>query len=110
MKPFEIFISGYAKLPGGTTAEELYKVVAVGFSIDKNTGRILDADCSLVTRVAREHVRKILVGKNILELDEIERAFNEHYFGTVRKALISSTKRCHEKFKMILNQEEEEEE
>ncbi|GAB6085586.1 DUF3870 domain-containing protein [Alkaliphilus crotonatoxidans] len=106
MKPFEIFISGYAKLPGGTTAEELYKVVAVGFLIDKNTGKILDADCSLVTRVAKDHVRRILVGKNILEFEEIEKAFNEYYFGSVKKALISSTKRCHEKFKMILDQQE----
>ncbi len=105
MEVFEIFISGYAKLPIGTTAEELYKVIAVGISVDKNTGKILEADCSLVTKVAKEHVRRILIGRNLLDIDEIEGAFNERYYGTAKKALISSTKKCHEKFKHLLAEE-----
>ncbi|MBU5676267.1 DUF3870 domain-containing protein [Alkaliphilus sp. MSJ-5] len=105
MEPFEIFISGYAKLPMGTTAEELYKVIAVGILVDKNTGDILDADCTLVTEVAKKLVNKLLVGKNILNFEEIEKAINERYFGTVRKALISSTKKCHDKFKIILEED-----
>lgn len=106
MEPYEIFISGYAKLPGGTTAEELYKVVAVGVLIDKNTGMILDADCSLVTRVAKEYIHKLLVGKNLLHFDEIEKAINERYFGSAKKSVISSIKRCNEKYKLILEQDE----
>ncbi|WP_026476983.1 DUF3870 domain-containing protein [Alkaliphilus transvaalensis] len=109
MEPFEIFISGYAKLPSGTTAEELYKVVAVGVLVDKNTGKILDADCSLVTEVAKKHVNRILVGKNLLRFEEIEEAFNNRYFGTVKKALISSTKKCCEKFKLIIEDNKVEE-
>jgi len=105
MEPYEIFISGYAKLPTGTTAEELYKVVTVGILVDKNTGDIIDADCSLVTRVAKNIVNKLLVGKNILNFEEIEKAFNERYFGSVKKALISSTKKCHDKYKAILEED-----
>lgn len=102
MEPFEIFISGYAKLPTGTTAEELYKVIAVGILVDKNTGDILDADCTVVTDVAKKLIKKILIGKNILNFEEIEKIINERYFGNVKKALISSTKKCHDKFKVIL--------
>ncbi len=105
MAVFEIFISGYAKLPIGTTAEELYKVVAIGILVDKNSGRILDADCSLVTMVARQHVKNILVGKNIMVFEEIEDAFNARYCGTAKKALISSTKKCHEKFTLLMREE-----
>ncbi|ABW17996.1 DUF3870 domain-containing protein [Alkaliphilus oremlandii] len=104
MEPFEIFISGYAKLPMGTTAEELYKVIAVGILVDKNTGEILDADCTLVTSVAKNLVNKLLVGKNILRFEEIEKAINERYFGTVKKSLISSIKKCHDKLKIILEE------
>ncbi|SNT23545.1 protein of unknown function [Anaerovirgula multivorans] len=104
MKAFEIFISGYAKLPCGTTAEELYKVIAVGILVDKNTGQILDADCTLVTRVAKEQVNRLLTGKNIMKFEEIEEAFNDRYFGSAKKALISSTKKCHEKFKALIEQ------
>lgn len=109
MEPFEIFISGYAKLPAGTTAAEMYKVVAVGLLIDKHTGRIIDADCSLITRVAKEFVSKHLVGKNLLKLDEIEAVIQNHYFGSVKKALISSMRRCHDKYLSLLEANETEE-
>ncbi len=103
MKTFEIFISGYAKLPGGTTAEELYKVVAVGVIVDKYTGRIIDADCSLVTSVAKDHVRKLLIGKDLNDFQLIEGAITDTYFGSAKKALITSVKKCHEKYKQIID-------
>lgn len=103
MEPYEIFISGYAKLPTGTTAEELYKVIALGIIVDKNTGIILDADCSLVTTVAKLHVHKLLVGKNILNFEEIENEFKSRYYGPAKKALISAFKKCHIKYKQILD-------
>lgn len=103
MEPYEIFISGYAKLPTGTTAEELYKVIALGIILDKNTGIIIDADCSLVTTVAKVHVRNLLVGRNILDIEEIESEFKHRYFGPVKKALISAARKCHTKYKQILD-------
>lgn len=101
MEPYEIFITGYAKLPQGITATELYRVIAVGLIIDKNSGTILDVDCSLVTRVAREFIRKLVVGKNIMNIEDIQDAFKNKYFGSAKKALISAIKTCHEKYKQI---------
>lgn len=103
MKRKHLFISGYAKLPSGTTAAELYKVVAVGILVDRESGQIMDADCSLVTSVAKEHVKDILVGNNILHIAEIEKEFIERYFGSAKKALISAVRKCHEKYIRILD-------
>jgi len=103
VKTLEIFISGYAKLPSGTTAEELYKVVAVGVIVDKYSGKIIDTDCSLVTSVAKEHVKKLLVGKDLNDFHDIEKAILDTYYGSAKKALISSVKKCHEKYKQIVD-------
>ncbi len=102
MEPYEIFVTGYAKLPQGITATELYKVVAVGLIIDKNNGVILDADCSLVTSVAKRFFKELVVGMNINDYDEIHDAFKHYYYGSAKKALISAMKTSHEKFKQIL--------
>ena len=107
MKPDEIFITGYAKLPKGITAAELYIVIAVGLIIDRRTGTILDADCSLVTRVAREFFKKLVVGKNINDYEEIQDLFIKKYFGSAKKALISALKICNEKYKQILENSED---
>ncbi|SKC91098.1 DUF3870 domain-containing protein [Maledivibacter halophilus] len=101
VEPDEIFITGYAKLPKGITATELYKVIAVGLIVNRKTGIIVDADCSLVTRVAKEFFREIVLGKDLNDYQEIQATLKEMYFGSAKKALISALKTCNEKFKQI---------
>ncbi|MCK8059538.1 MULTISPECIES: DUF3870 domain-containing protein [unclassified Fusibacter] len=101
-----IFVTGYAKLPQGITATELYTVIAVGVLLDRETGLITDVDCSLVTTVARQFVKELIVGKSILDLESIEKAFTERYHGSARKALLSSLKIINEKYQNILKNKE----
>lgn len=96
-----IFITGYAKLPTGITAQELYTVVAVGLLIDKENGTIVDLDCTLVTSTAKRFVRENLVGRKITNYDEIEAIFDERYYGCAKKALLFALKICSEKFHEI---------
>lgn len=107
MEPNRIFLTGYAKLPKGITATELYHVIAVGLIVDKETGIIIDADCSLVTRVAREFFKELVVGKNLNDCQELQVIFKEKYYGSAKKALLSALKTCNEKFKQIIAGEDE---
>ncbi len=101
METNEILITGYAKLPQGITAKELYSVIAVGLIVEKNSGVIIDSDCSLATALAKDFVKKILVGTNINDVEAIEKKFKKYYYGSARKAIISATKTCAEKYKQI---------
>jgi hypothetical protein len=102
MSENEILVTGYARLPQGITATELYSIVAVGLIVDRESGVILDADCSLVTDVAKSFVRRLLKGHNLSDMEEIERLFTKHYFGSAKKALITAVKTCQEKYKTII--------
>jgi hypothetical protein len=104
MKTSEIFVSGYARLPQGITAEEMYTVMVVGMVVDKDTGLILDVDCSLVTDLAKKFIKELLVGKSLDHISEIEEALTLRYFGSARKALISAIKIAYEKYRQILNE------
>lgn len=105
-----IFITGYAKFPGGITAQELYSVIAVGVIVNKQTGVIEDVDCSLVTTVARQFVRDLLVDRSIVNYDQIQAVFKARYHGSARKALLSALKIINEKFEQIQNNLEVEDE
>jgi len=98
----KMFISGYAKLPQGITANKLYDVIAIGLLVDKETGKILDADCSLVTRVAQSFVRELLIGESLNNFEKIEDKLKRQYFGSAKKALISACKICNEKYIQII--------
>jgi len=101
VSPNRIFISGYAKLPKGITASELYGVIVVGLLINRNTGEILDAEASLVTDVARTFFKNHLIGENINNIDFIEKTFRDCYFGSARKAIISALRTCYEKYSQV---------
>jgi len=102
----EILITGYAKVPQGLAASELYTTIALGLLVDKNTGEILDVDCSLVTQIARDFVKQLIIHKNLNELDVIEEALNTRYFGSARKALILAVRACLDKYQAIGTEEE----
>ncbi len=105
MKEELIFVTGYAKLPQGITAAELYSIIVVGVIVDKNTSIIKDVDCSLVTSVARSFVKELYVGQSILDYDNLAKLLNDSYYGSARKALLSAFKSANEKYKIIMEQE-----
>ncbi len=98
MEKNEIFIAGYAKLPQGITASELYTVIAVGMLVDYDDGTIYDVDCTLATDMAKQFVKRLVNGKNICDLESLEAAFNEKYFGSAKKALLSAIRIINEKY------------
>jgi hypothetical protein len=94
-----IFVTGYARLPSGIVAAEVSKVVGVGLEIDPESGEILDADCTLITTVARSFVRRILVGKSLSsDLKAIEAEIMQRYHGNAQRAIIAALRIAHEKF------------
>jgi hypothetical protein len=97
----KVFVTGYAKLPQGITASELYTVICIGLLVDRNTGIIEDAECSLVTSLAKRIFKELVVGHDLKDIVEIESGFIEHYFGSAKKALISAMRTCNEKFNQI---------
>lgn len=98
MERNDLFITGYAKLPQGITATELYTVIAVGMIVDYDTGIIYDVDCTLATEMAKNYVKQLVNGRSIYDLDGLEAAFNEKYHGSAKKALLSAIRIINEKY------------
>ncbi|MEW6243419.1 MAG: DUF3870 domain-containing protein [Bacillota bacterium] len=94
-----LFFSGYAKLPAGITASELYKVVGVGLEVDQR-GYILAAECTLATGVGRDFFIRMVKGLNLEEdFDAIVADIEERYHGSAQKAIITAMKIIREKFR-----------
>lgn len=106
MERKKIFISGYAKLPEGITATELYKVVAIGLIVDRNTSEILEVDVTLSTSTGKRFISDLLVGRKLLDIDEIESSIKGGYFGSAKKAIIMSIRKCYEKYMQIYDKKD----
>ncbi len=86
-----IIVAGYGKLPQGTSAEQLHKVLALVARVNPRDGRVLEASSTLATPVADEFVCQALVG---MSLDTDAAQFIEfvqlRYHGLAQRAVIAA--------------------
>jgi hypothetical protein len=95
-----VFFSGYAKLPAGITASEMYKVVGIVIIVDMQTEKIVQADCTLVTQVGRDFVNKMMVGHVMSNgIDPLLRELDCRYQGSAKKAIITALKIINDKYR-----------
>lgn len=94
-----VIFSAYAKLPAGITAYEVHKVIGVVVEIDMHTGRILQAECTLATKLASDFIAKMLVGYNMNDvLDELNAMIEKHYQASAKKAVLTAVRMLNDKF------------
>jgi hypothetical protein len=100
-----VLFSSYAKLPSGTVSAEVYKVMALVVLIDIRTGEIIEADCTLSTRLAERFVIRMMVGKNIQHDNEtMVEYFNSVYQGSAKKAVINALRVIGAKYSAYLQE------
>ncbi len=96
----KVLFSGYAKLPTGITASEMYKVIGVVVVVDTATGIIEEADCTLATELARRHLCEHIVGYNINNGPEhLQEILDTVYQGSAKKAVATAIRIIYDKYK-----------
>lgn len=97
-----VLLSGYAKLPAHITSEELYKTLVLVMEVDMDTGKIVEVECSIATELAKEFVSDIMVGYTFENgVDDLLHTFDEKFFGSTKKAIMTSLKIIYAKYKEL---------
>lgn len=105
MDPNLILFSGYAKLPTGITAGELYKTIGLIVIVDVKTGEIVQADCTLATELASRHVADALIGHYLnAGPEELCRRIDRVYQGSAKKAIITALRIIYDKYRNFMDE------
>lgn len=98
-----IYVSSFAKLPAGIPSESVYKVLDIGLVINTKTGVIENASVTLLTDVAADFLRDIIIGYNIKDenLDILIEEIQARYNGSAQKAIIVAIRKVVEKYEAI---------
>lgn len=103
MNTNHVLFSGYAKLPAGITASELYKTIAITVLVDIKTGLIIEADCTLATHLASNHIARIINGYNLNDGPEpLCQVIDRIYQGNAKKAIATAIRIIHDKYRNYL--------
>ena len=96
-----VLFSGYAKLPVGITAAEMYKVIGVIVVVDMKSGLIVKADCTLATELARQYI-----GYNLSNgYEELQNILERQYQGSAKKAVATAMRIIYDKYRSFKNGE-----
>ena len=68
--------------------------------LDRDSGRILDAECNIILGINSDYIASLLVGRNFYqELDEIILSIQQQYFGPGQRALSVCLKDAYSKMR-----------
>lgn len=98
-----ILLAGYAKLPANITAETVYNTLVVVVCFDKRTGIIQDAEASVVTHLANNFIRELMVGYDLNRgPDELLEMFEHAYHGNAKRAIETALRIVFTKYREYL--------
>ncbi|UDW01084.1 DUF3870 domain-containing protein [Bacillus cereus] len=95
-----IYIVGDAKAPQNNPITEKFKSYFVAFILVKDTGEIVDADCSATIALTSQFVKYLFLHKNINDPVLVMEVKNR-YFGSSQKALLVALKDAQKKYNQI---------
>ncbi|MGM0689889.1 MAG: DUF3870 domain-containing protein [Bacillota bacterium] len=85
-----VLVTGYAKAPQGTAMQQVYSYIGVILEIDPRTDKVIDAEFTLVTNVARRFFMSLMVGSDLNNLDEVIQEIRQRYIAPSREAMVNA--------------------
>lgn len=99
MKPDTILCVGYARLPEGMTAEEVYKIFGVGLEIETQSKVIIRAQTTCATVLGDDFITRFFIGRNIeTDFNDCIDNINKHYRGIGVKAILAASKKAYNEY------------
>lgn len=87
--PRKIVVAGYSKFPQNTSAEQLHSVLAIVVRVDTSTHRVLDASTTLITDVAQNFLKELLIGRDLIsDPEDFVREIQTRYFGHAQRGIV----------------------
>ncbi|MCF6094950.1 DUF3870 domain-containing protein [Microaerobacter geothermalis] len=96
------FIAGYARLPQGMAAKNVFDSLTITAEVEKKYGVILEVSCTLVTDHGRKFIAQILRGHSLKDgIEEPIQLIQSYYKGKAQHALIAALKDLYAQYQLI---------
>ncbi|KUO71319.1 MAG: hypothetical protein APF77_10080 [Clostridia bacterium BRH_c25] len=94
-----LYIVGNSKSQMNNPITQMYGQFFIGFIVDNESGRILDAECDAIITLTNSILKDILIGKNMItDYEAIRNNINLRYLGSSQKAILVAFKDAQKKY------------
>ncbi|WP_080848827.1 DUF3870 domain-containing protein [Cytobacillus gottheilii] len=98
-----IYIVGESKTTTNNAITQQYNGFFIALVVNRDTGEILDAECTSTIDITSNFVKAMLTSKNMKDLDLVLEQIESRYFGSSQKALMVAFKNANIKYMQITN-------
>lgn len=94
------FFTGYARLPEGITAAELYGLVGIALEVEDGTGIIVNADCTLATELGKDFFSRLMMGWRLdADFEHLVSQVRSRYHGGAQRAIVTALRITRDKYR-----------
>ncbi|MDQ0270527.1 DUF3870 domain-containing protein [Cytobacillus purgationiresistens] len=101
--PNTLYIIGESKTSSNNAIMQQYNGFFIAFVVERESGRIIDAECSSTIQLTSAFIQSIFLEKCILDVEELLAEIEQRYFGSSQKAIMVAFKNAYIKYTQIMN-------
>ncbi|HEY8528249.1 MAG TPA: DUF3870 domain-containing protein [Paenibacillaceae bacterium] len=95
-----VLVTGYSKAPQGTSMHEMYKYTGIVMEIHKETDVILDVEFTFVTDLAKNYLKRLLMGYDMKNgIEPLIERIKEHYLAPSQQSVIVALKVAYQRYR-----------
>jgi 3-isopropylmalate dehydratase small subunit len=98
-----VYIIGESRTNMDNAITAIYNSYYIAFEINVDTDEIIDVGCTHTIDITESFIKKIFMGKSIVDFSKIEQEVYRRYHGTSQKAIIVSYKDALKKYQDVKN-------
>lgn len=94
-----VLVTGYAKAPQGTAMYEMSKYAGIVLEIDRHSHRIVDAEFTFLTALAKNYLKRLTVGYDFSNgIDDLIKKIETHYYAPSVNSVVTALKMAYKRY------------
>ncbi|NLG86723.1 MAG: DUF3870 domain-containing protein [Firmicutes bacterium] len=91
------YFVGDAQVASNNPIYQQYGAFFIGLEIDVS-GNIIEASCNAILPLTRRFIRRLLIGRNINDIEDICADVEKYYHGSSQRTVVVALKDAHKKY------------
>ncbi|WNB91073.1 DUF3870 domain-containing protein [Bacillus sp. NEB1478] len=94
-----VLVTGYAKAPQGSSMYEIYKTSGIVMEIDTETNKIVNAEFTFVTDLAKDFLRRVIVNYDLTNgIEDLIKRIETHYYTPSTSSVVVAVKAAYKRY------------
>ena len=98
-----VYIVGESKAASNNPITQHFTQFFIGLVVNRKSHEIIDVECSAMLSLTNRFIKSLIVGRSMINVEDLENEIQERYFGSSQKALMIAVRNAGIKYRQLYN-------